>query len=89
METTFKDLEFNTHPNNIDGVHARIEFDNGYGASIIRTTFSYGGEAGLYELAVIKDGELTYDTPITNNVLGYLKEQDIDKILTDIKTLKK
>lgn len=89
MKTKFKDLKFNIHPKDLDGVHARIDFDNGYGASIVRTFFSYGGKAGLYELAVTKDGELTYDTPITNNVLGYLKEQDIEEILTNIRNLTK
>ena len=43
---------------------------------------------GLYELAVFgKDGGITYDTPITDDVLGYLSEEEIEKTLTDIKNL--
>lgn len=85
---TFKDLQFSqTNPTDLDDVHALIEFDNGYGASVLSTSYSYGGKHGLYELAVLKDGDLCYTTPITNNVLGWLKEEDVNKILTDIQNL--
>ena len=88
---TFNDLEFNTHPNlgHIGGVQALITFDNGYGASVVRSQYTYGGDKGLYELAVFgKDGHITYDTPITNDVLGYLKEEEVTKILEQIQLLK-
>jgi len=85
---TFKDLKFNpNNPDDSNDVHAIIEFDNGYGASVLSTSFSYGGKNGLYELAVLKDGDLCYTTPITNNVLGWLNESDVNKILTDIQNL--
>jgi hypothetical protein len=85
---TFKDLNFNPHPNNMGGVQAIERFENGYGASIVKTPFSYGGKDGLYELAVFgNDGHITYDTPITNDVLGYLSEQDVTEILIKIQQL--
>lgn len=85
---TFKDLEFNTHPNHMGGVQAIAEFDNGFGASIVQTPYTYGGKDGLYELAVLNtDGHLTYDTPITNDVLGYLTEQDVTEVLIKIQQL--
>jgi hypothetical protein len=87
----FKDLEFKTHPNegHVGGVQARITFNNGYGASVIKTSFSYGGSDGLYELAVFgKDGHITYDTPITSDVIGYLEEGGVTKILEQIQLLK-
>jgi hypothetical protein len=84
---TFKDLEFKEHPIN-DGVVSRIHFDNGYGASVVKHDYSYGGKNGLYELAVLSsDGELTYDTPITNDVLGYLSKEDVTEILIKIQQL--
>jgi hypothetical protein len=86
---TFNDLKFNEHPTHPNGVQARITFENGYGASIVKTPYSYGGNKGLYELAIFgKDGHITYDTPITNDVMGYLKEDEVTDILKQIQLLK-
>jgi hypothetical protein len=85
---TFKDLEFKPHPNALGGIQAVIDFDNGYGASVICTSFSYGGTLGLYELAVLHDGEITYDTPITGDVMGYLTEDEVTELLKQIQELK-
>jgi hypothetical protein len=72
------------------GVQRRYEFENGYGASAVCHPYSYGGPAGLWEIAVLdKDGHLTYDTPITDDVLGYLSEADRDKWLEVIAALPK
>jgi hypothetical protein len=85
---TFKDLEFVEHPSHIGGVQARIQFDNGYGASVVKTPYSYGGDRGLYELAVLdNDGHLTYDTPITNDVIGYLRDIDVTDVMEKIQQL--
>jgi len=85
---TFKDLEFKPHPIHTDGVVSRIFFENGYGASVVKHEYSYGGKDGLYELAVLKkDGGLTYDTPITNDVLGYLSTKDVTEVLIKIQQL--
>jgi len=70
------------------GVQYTAKFSNGYGASIIRHSFSYGNRQGLWELAVLdSDGDITYDTPITDNVLGYLTEEDVENTLNEIKAL--
>ena len=85
---TFKDLEFKEHPNHMGGVQARIQFDNGYGASVVKTPYSYGGKDGLYELAVLgTDGHLTYDTPVTNDVIGYLRDIDVTEVMEKIQQL--
>jgi hypothetical protein len=84
---TFNDLKFKPHPH-VDGVISRIQFDNGYGASVVKHDFSYGGKDGLYELAVIDTkGDLTYSTPVTNDVEGYLSEDDVTKLLEQIQQL--
>ena len=83
----FKDLEFVKHPNHIEGVQARITFENGYGASVVKSPYTYGGDNGLYELAVFKDGEITYATPITDDVIGYLRPEDVTDVMTKIQQL--
>lgn len=76
------------------GTQKIVRFPNTYGASIVRTNFSYGGDRGLFELAVIKfnsasrdDWNINYDTPITNDVLGYLSEEDVERTLKLIEAL--
>lgn len=85
---TFKDLEFKSHPYHLGGVQAVITFDNGYGASVVCTPHTYGGDKGLYELAVLgEDGHLTYDTPITSDVIGYLRDIDVTDVMEKIQQL--
>jgi len=85
---TFQDLEFHELNNEGYGIRATIKFDNGYGASVIRTEHSYGGAAGLYELAVLdKDGEISHNTSVTGDVLGWLKEDDVTEALQKIEAL--
>ena len=79
-----------------DGIQKIYSFDNGYGASVIKHSFSYGGNVGLWELAVIKfankdnytDYKIDYVTPITNDVIGFLNEKEVEKKLKEIKNLK-
>jgi hypothetical protein len=85
---TFNDLDFNPHPNGMGGVQARIPFPNGYGASVVCNPFSYGGREGLYEIAVLNsEGRITYGTPITDDVIGYLNETEVTDILKQIQSL--
>jgi hypothetical protein len=84
---TFKDLEFKDHPLH-DGIIARIKFENGYGASIVRHEYSYGGNKGLFELAVLdSNDELCYSTPVTNDVIGYLRDIDVSDVMEKIQQL--
>ena len=83
----FEDLKFGIHPVG-DGVQAIVKFSNGYGASVVRGSHTYGSNRGLYELAVFGlDGHISYDTPITDDVLGYLTESDVSKTLEKISKL--
>ena len=84
---TFDDLEFKEHPNKMGGVIARIDFDNGYGASVAQTPLSYGGDQGFYELAVIKDNAVVYDTSVTNDTEGYLTPKDVTRLMEQIQKL--
>jgi hypothetical protein len=81
-----------------DGVQMLYRFENGYGASIVQHMHSYGGEDGLWELAVIQWGEglaelgkdhwdFVSDTPVTDDVIGHLQWSTVVEILADIKDL--
>ena len=73
------------------GTQEVFRFANQYGASVIRGgSVAYGG----LELAVLKfdgdgdeDYELCYTTPITDDVLGHLTEDELRMHLRDIKNL--
>ena len=85
---TFKDLMFEEH-DLIGGVRASLQFENGYGVSVVSGSYTYGGSDGLYELAVLNEnGGIAYDTHITDGVLGYLKPEEVTKIMQQIQLLK-
>ena len=85
---TFKDIEFKTNPMGEEfGITSRTKFKNGYEASVVKSEYSYGGKDGLYELAIFKDGEICYDTPITDDVLGYLTEEEVSETFIKIQEL--
>ena len=85
--TTFQELKFQDHTL-VGRKQCIVQFPNGYGASIVQGEHTYGGKDGLYELAVFgEDGHISYDTPITDDVLGYLTEQDVEDTLNKIKNL--
>ena len=65
----------------------KVHFDNGYGASIICKPFSYGGDEKHFEIAVLKFGEICYDTPVSYDVEGYLDFEDVLELLHEIHDL--
>jgi hypothetical protein len=76
------------------GTQRLYRFDNGYGASVVRSPYSYGGDQGLWELAVltfnggsIEDFDLSYSTPITHDVIGHLEDYEVDELLARIEAL--
>ena len=74
-------IETNKH---MDGIQKVYQFPNGYGASVIKHKGSYGYDKGLWELAVLHEGELCYDTEITGDVIGHLNDPEVDNILAQI-----
>lgn len=83
---TFQDLKFKTS-DTPKGVFARVDFDNGFGASIICNDVSYGGKSGLYEIAVLRGDDITSTTDITNDVVGWLDDKDVTRTLNAISKL--
>ena len=85
---TFKDLEFVPTEEFLNGIITTCHFDNGYGVSVVRHRYSYGNGLNLFELAIIdKSGEITYSTPITDDVLGYLNEDGVSDTMIKVQRL--
>lgn len=64
------------------------KFGNGFGASVIRNQWSYGGQSGLYELMVLDEfGQPEYASPIGDDVVGYLTARDVVMLLRRIERL--
>jgi hypothetical protein len=87
---TFNDLVFvdETMYDNKVWSRSYMMFDNGYGVSVVKSPTSYGGQSGLYELAVLDDnGFITYGTHITDDVLGFLTPDDVTRHMIEIQEL--
>jgi hypothetical protein len=69
------------------GVQARHDFPNGYGVSVIRGPYTYGGKKGLYEAAVFHDESICYSTPVTGDVEGHLDEAAVEKFVNAVEAL--
>lgn len=74
------------------GFRKIYKFPNGYGASVIKLKGFYGYEKNLWEIAVIEFfgdyiWHLCYDTPITDDVIGNLKWEEVEEYLEKIKNL--
>jgi hypothetical protein len=72
-----------------------VKFSNGYSASIVSKLYApgagtYGADMGLFEVAVLDEaGNITYDTPVTSDVEGFLDFQGVADILKKIEALPK
>ena len=67
-----------------EGIQYEYSFPNGYGASVIKTTYSYGGQAGLWEVAVLYQDEICYTSGITEDVIGHLDSKEVKSLLERI-----
>lgn len=83
---TFKDLEFEEHVIG-NGLQARMNFNNGYGVSVVKFQGSYGFSQGLWEVAILFYDELTYNTEITDDVLGYQTMSDVTNVMKQVQKL--
>ena len=96
---TFNNLDFRTHDaaNTMAGTmfggfdqRATMYFDNGYGVSVIIGDGAYTDEDHPFEVAVmLKDGGLTYDTHITDDVVSYCDKDKVTDIMRQVQELPK
>lgn len=87
---TFKDLQFYEHESvaayraigvKKHALHAVMNFENGYGVSVVCGEDYYSNGVDTYEVAILKDGDICYDTPITDDVLANLTESEVTEII--------
>jgi hypothetical protein len=85
---TFKDLRFKSKkiPKPFDGSQAVLNFENNYGISVINGFGAYCGK-NTFEVAILFNGDLCYDTEITNDVLPYQTEENITDIMIKLQSL--
>lgn len=86
---TFNDLEWRLLNGGKQGIKF---FPNGYGISVVNHQFSYTHGDDDYEIAVLvgkddKHFRLTYDTPITDDVIGYQSVDDVNEVMKQIQEL--
>ena len=73
-------------------VQKLYRFANNYGASVVKGEHTYGGDEGLWELAVVVfdtngDFILDYTTPITSDVEGHLTDDAVEELLAKVEAL--
>ena len=99
---TFKDLEFVRHPillyakssihteeMAVKSKHAVMEFENGYGVSVLFGDIFYSNGIDTYEVAIMKDNHICFDTPLTDTVLAYKNENEVTEIMRKIQKFNK
>ena len=71
-----------------EGIRGTVHFDNGFGASVIKTSQSNGGSGGFFEVAVIDtENNVMCDTPVMGDVVGWCSPEAVDDLLGKIKEL--
>ena len=93
-------IEIKAHRNDVPNSQQIIlTFKNGYGASIIpeyhipntgdvkKDWKNQSVIKGIYELAVFHNGELCYETPITDDVLRRLNDPELQNAVEQIQRL--
>lgn len=92
----FSDLPFQPHRLK-GGMYAKHTFPNGFGVIVSRYTItlmngvidegSLGSLEGLFEAYITKNGKVTFNTPLADDVIGYLNEDQIDDLLNVVEVL--
>lgn len=81
------DLKFKEHPYALGGTIAKHTFENGFGISVVTGDMFYTRSDSPYEIAITDKNGITYNTHITDDVIGYLSESGANKIIADVEAL--
>lgn len=86
---TFEDLKFKMREySTMLETQAIMDFPNGYGVSVITGKMFYTSESHPYEIAIMFEGALIYNTYITEDVLGHQTKEDVTKVMKQVQLLK-
>lgn len=81
---TYDDLKFEPHCGQpCFDLQAVMKFPNGYSISVVTGEYAHGG----MEAAVLHGGEIVYDTPITDDVIGHLTPEGVTELMAQIAAL--
>jgi hypothetical protein len=75
------DFEFRPH---FQGFQAVAKFDNGFGVSVIPEADQLS-----YEVAVLRDGKLCYDSGLCEDVVRHLTVTDVHNFVHRVRSLNK
>lgn len=89
---TFTDLKFEAYskmsmPNFIGHKQAKLAFENGYEVSVLFGNMFYSNGIDTYEVAILLDGNLCYNTGITDDVIGYITADEVTDIMKKVQAL--
>lgn len=69
------------------GMQFVVRFNNGYGASVVHHSFSYGVELAVISFNENDEWDITYSTSITNDVIGWNSPESLAQLFNDIAAL--
>lgn len=82
--STFKPYKTKT---SLGGPQRLYRFENGYGASVVNNWASRGTEMAVIKWRDSDSFRLVYDTPITDDVINYMDEAEVEETLRRISSL--
>ena len=83
MQNPFNPNEFEFRPH-YQGFQATATFDNGFGVSVIPEV-----DQKHYEVAILRDGKLCYDSGLTPDVFRYLTVDEVHQTIFRARNLER
>lgn len=68
---------------------ASYNFDNGFGVSVLFGTLYYSNGIDSYEVAVMRNGGVCYDSGITDDVISRISRYEVSEIMHKVQSLPK
>lgn len=90
MSTHYEYLVESQTLRNQKGVQLVYKFPNGFGASVIKGEYSYGGKNNLWEIAPWNSSRDFIGRSLLDwedDVLGHLNDNEVNNVLSQIKNL--